>query len=582
MFHLQTLGRLGLKAATGAAVQGIQTRPKDLILLTYLAVARPYGFQRRDTLLALLWPELDAAHGRNALSQALHRLRASLTPDVVVIQGRDDVGLSPRLMSCDAVVFEQQLQDGDLAPALRSYVGDFLAGVHVAGVAAEFDDWLIMERERLQRRAFNALLVLIDVEEKSGSDRAVVEWLRRARELRPSDETVCRRLLEALAATGDRAGAIAEYEGFARQLSEQYGLAPSPRTRAIPDALRNQALRFSERPQRHRPDPTVLEYFLKGRYFTSTVLDTARGLEYLQRALVLDPAYAPAHAATALSIVNLAVLGHLAPADGRARAGRAAARAIDLDPAVAEAHTALATVAMMFDWDWRRAEREFRIGISCNPNSSDAHTYFAQFLCAVGRPDEGVAEAEIAQQLDPLGLWANFVLGWALFRARRHEASLRRLRDVMELYPQFAFAHLFVAENHLQKEAYADAIDACRSALRILPEDQLLLGLTACVAGLSGDRELAHDLQRRLDSLGASRYVCPGHRAAAHLGVADPDRAFEKWEAMCRDRSALAPLVATDPLYDTVRGDPRFGRLLQQLGLQGVVSEVRDRRRSAS
>ena len=173
MFHLQTLGRLDLRTAKGSTVQGVQTRTKDLVLLTYLAAARPFGFHRRDTLLAMFWAELDLTHGRNALSQALHRIRASLKPGVVLTQGRAGVGLSRRQFSCDAIAFEKHLEDGEVARALRLYAGDFLAGVHVSGVAPEFDDWIVIERERLQRRAFNALLVLIEVEEKSGNDQGL-------------------------------------------------------------------------------------------------------------------------------------------------------------------------------------------------------------------------------------------------------------------------------------------------------------------------------------------------------------------------------------------------------------------------
>ena len=238
MFYLQTLGRLDLRTADGAAVPGLRSRTKDLALLAYLAGARPPGMQRRDMLLAMLWPDLDAAHARNALSQALHRIRASLEPGALLTQGKDSVGVSPHRFACDVIDFDKHLDDGEVAKAVRLYAGDFLGGVHISGVAPEFDDWIVTERERLQRRAFNALLVLIDVEEQSGDDQAAIVWLRRARAMRPCDETICRRLIEALAAAGDRAGALAEYEKLARQLRDEYGLSPSARTKAIPDALR--------------------------------------------------------------------------------------------------------------------------------------------------------------------------------------------------------------------------------------------------------------------------------------------------------------------------------------------------------
>jgi Tfp pilus assembly protein PilF len=329
----------------------------------------------------------------------------------------------------------------------------------------------------------------------------------------------------------------------------------------------------------------VREAFLKGRYFTSTIEQTALGLEYLQQAIAVDPAYAPAHAATAISVANLAIMGHLTADDARARASGAATRAIELDPTLCEAHTAVAMTSMIFDWNWSRAEREFRIGLGLDPNSSDAHAYFAQFLCALARPDEGVAEAEAAHRLDPLGPWANFTLGWTLFRARRHAESVERLLTLLELYPHFAYAHLFLAENHVSTGAYAEAVNACRTALDILPDDQLVLGLTACVLGLSGEQDLARPLRRRLEALTHSCDVCPGHLAAAHLGLADRDRAFECWAAMCRNRSALACLVPADPLYDCVRTDARFGELFDRMripqpGPEGAIrSDVVARRR---
>jgi DNA-binding SARP family transcriptional activator/Tfp pilus assembly protein PilF len=566
MIHLQTLGRVGLRAAGAKRASALQTRPKDLALLTYLA-AGPCGFRRRDLLLGIFWPDLDASHGRNALSQALHRLRSALPSGILVVGGREEVGLSSDRLTCDAVSFERHLQAGELNTALKLYEGEFLDGFHARGAGPEFDHWVLGERERLHRLAFNALLVLVEVEEKSGSEEAAITWLRRALDLRPCDETICRRLIEALTAAGDRSGALAEYDRFAQRLRDDYGLSPSADTRSLPEAIRQHEASACHpgRPRGHAPSPGVHEAFLKGRYFTSTIEQTALGLEYLQQAITRDSAYAPAHAAIAMSVANLAIVGHLTPHDAKARACGAATRAIELDPTLCEAHIAAAMTSMIFDWNWSGAEREFRVGIDLDPNSSDAHAYFAQFLCAVARPDEGVAEAEAAQRLDPLGPWANFTLGWTLFRARRHAESVERLRRLLELYPHFAYAHLFLAENHVSTGAYAEAVEACGTALEILPDDQLLLGLTACVLGLSGAEDLSRSLRRRLEALAHSCEVCPGHLAAAHLGLADRDRAFECWDAMCRNRSALACFVPADPLYDCVRPDPRFGELFDRM-----------------
>jgi serine/threonine-protein kinase len=564
MFELQTMGRVELRGPQGRRVRAVQRRPKDLALLTYLAAARPSGFQRRDSLLALLWPELDQRHARNALSQALHRLRRSLAASALLADGQAELAVAPERLRCDVVLFEQHLENGDLAAAVRLHAGDFLAGFHAPGASAEFDDWVRAERERLRRSTFNALLFLIEAAQAKQDHDGAVEWLRRAAEIRPLDETVHRRLIEGLSAAGDRDGAVAAYEEFARRLAEDCGARPSASTRRAADAVRAAGPRAAPGVP---PTTAVAEAFLRGRYFTATLGQTARGLEYLDTALRLDPAYAPARAARALAVANLALLGHLPPQHARLAASAAAARALELDQASSEAHTAAALGHTMFDWNWDASEREFRIALELNPNNVDAHAYCAVLLSAMSRHEEAVTRADHAQQLDPLGPWANFILGWTLYRARRYRESVERLQALVELSPHFALGHLFLAENHLQDGARADAVAACRTAIAARPEDQFLLGIGACVLGLAGEPEQARGLVGALGCLAERSYVSPGYLAAAYAGLGDRDAAFAQWDAMCRDRSSIAFLVPGDPLYDCVRADRRFGGLARRLNL---------------
>jgi len=88
------LGIVDLRDSQNREIETVLRRPKLLALLGYLAAARPTGFHRRDTLVALLWPELDNAHARNSLRQAVHALRAALGPDAVVARGEEEVGIS--------------------------------------------------------------------------------------------------------------------------------------------------------------------------------------------------------------------------------------------------------------------------------------------------------------------------------------------------------------------------------------------------------------------------------------------------------------------------------------------------------
>src|SRR5712692_10760998 len=106
MIELSMLGRLSLTSADGRDVGALLGQPRRLALLAYLAAARPQGLHRRDSLLALFWPELDQEHARAALRQALHVVRDALGADVLVTRGDEEVALDFERIWCDVVAFD--------------------------------------------------------------------------------------------------------------------------------------------------------------------------------------------------------------------------------------------------------------------------------------------------------------------------------------------------------------------------------------------------------------------------------------------------------------------------------------------
>jgi len=235
MIRLRILGTVGLKDSQDREVQDVLRRPKLLALLGYLAAARPSGFHRRDTLVALLWPELDNAHARNSLRQAVHALRAALGRDAVVARGEEEVGLSEQAVSCDVREFAAALEAGEAERALELYRGGLLEGV---SDAAEFERWLDTEREQLRRRACEAAERLADQAETAGNATGAVRWALRMTEMSPFDETAMRRLIELLDRGGDRAGAVRAFEEFERRMARDLGVQPSSETHSLVDRIR--------------------------------------------------------------------------------------------------------------------------------------------------------------------------------------------------------------------------------------------------------------------------------------------------------------------------------------------------------
>jgi DNA-binding SARP family transcriptional activator len=106
MIELHTLGLLDLRDSDGNEISPVLRQPKRLGLLAYLTVSAPRRFHRRDTLLALFWPELDQEHARAALRRSLYFLRAQLGADVIGGRGDEEVGVPEAALWCDATALE--------------------------------------------------------------------------------------------------------------------------------------------------------------------------------------------------------------------------------------------------------------------------------------------------------------------------------------------------------------------------------------------------------------------------------------------------------------------------------------------
>ena len=234
MLHLQTLGGLELRRSDGGASRVVPLQTKRLLLLAYLAACPGHGLRRRDSIIALFWPDLDHEHARGCLRQALHTLRKNVGEGVIVTRGQDQVGLDAAALRWDANELEAALAAGDASVALALYQGDFLDGVFVTESSPDLDEWIAKERSRLQRLAAKAAW--------AASERPLVaddrgQHVRRAVQLSGDDEAALRRGLGALDQLGDRAGAIALYRDFAHRVAFQLGVEPSVESQAAMRAV---------------------------------------------------------------------------------------------------------------------------------------------------------------------------------------------------------------------------------------------------------------------------------------------------------------------------------------------------------
>jgi len=234
MLHLKTFGGLSVSVDDAAGVGAAQQR-KTLALLALLAAAGKSGLAR-DKLVAYLWPDADAEHARGLLKQACYALRRDLhQPDLVL--GTTQLVLNPAIIASDVQAFEDALGRRDDAAAVALYVGPFLDGFYLSG-AEEFERWLEAERGRLRQRAAAALERLATGATAAGEHIDAAAWWRRLAALDPLNSRVALGLMNALAAAGDRAGALQVARVHESLLRDQLGVALDAAVVALTERLR--------------------------------------------------------------------------------------------------------------------------------------------------------------------------------------------------------------------------------------------------------------------------------------------------------------------------------------------------------
>ncbi|HXW96524.1 MAG TPA: BTAD domain-containing putative transcriptional regulator [Gemmatimonadales bacterium] len=237
MYRLNLLGRIELTDGDGRDHLDQLSQQKRLALLVYLAAERPARFHRRDTIVALFWPDLGKAEARSALRQAVYYLRSHLGQDAIVARGPEEIGINPEVLSTDLARFEEAIAASRWQEALALARGPLGPGLHCEGASPDFTSWLDRRRREIRRQASQLIRVPQPVEHQTDL-AAATEQVRRAIDQGSFDEGLVRQLMHALVEDDNRAAALTLYKHFAQRLWHELEIEPSPRTRELADAIR--------------------------------------------------------------------------------------------------------------------------------------------------------------------------------------------------------------------------------------------------------------------------------------------------------------------------------------------------------
>jgi serine/threonine-protein kinase len=322
------------------------------------------------------------------------------------------------------------------------------------------------------------------------------------------------------------------------------------------------AKRFSE-------DSEAYLLYLKGRYYWNKRTEEGlnQAVEYFHKATDKDPNYALAYSGLAdcYNLYGSFDIGALSPSDAMPKAEAAAGKALDIDPTLAEAHNSLAYAKLLYDWDWARAESEFKQAIDLKPNYADAHHWYSHYLVAVGRFDDSLAESLRAVELDPLGLVLNSHLGWHYIYAKQYSLAVEQLQKTIAMEQHYGLAHWHLALACEQLNDYGRAGTEFQAAKGLLKANPVLdadIGHFYAVSGKPADaRRLIADLQERSRQRYASSYGI----ALIYAGLGQNDPALDWLDKAWEDHSDSLIYIDVEPRLTGLRQYPRFKDLLRRI-----------------
>ena len=315
-------------------------------------------------------------------------------------------------------------------------------------------------------------------------------------------------------------------------------------------------------------DIRAYQLLLRGRQqFVQFTGDGMRkALALYERAVALDPSYAPAWAAIGLTLVEMGQTGELSPPEAYPRAREAADRAVALDDGLADAYVARAYGLMVNDFDWAGAESALQRAIRLNPSSADAYALYGRLCSAMGRFDEAVTLVLRGQELDPLAVRVD--VATAFLRAGRNHEGLAEARRVIELDPDHTRGLATFGWALLRTGSAAEGVTSLERASATQPENSVWLAQLGEAYGLAGRRADAEAILRRLEARAQSEYIASYHLAYIHTGLGDLNAAVDCLERSFDERAGAIYAVKGSFLFEPLRGFGRFEALLQKMKLE--------------
>jgi eukaryotic-like serine/threonine-protein kinase len=312
--------------------------------------------------------------------------------------------------------------------------------------------------------------------------------------------------------------------------------------------------------------PAAYEAYLRGRHFANEFKEDSlpKAVEAYREAVRLDPHFALPHVGIADFYVLSTLIGVMPPREGYPLAKEELRLALEADERLAEAYSLLAFIALLYDWDWPKAERFVARALELNPNYHLAHDVRAHILASQGIADEAAGEIRLAESLDPLAPRAKLMTSCVLYQTRHFNEGARKAFEALEMEVNSAISLLHYGNSLTHGVSVEKAVEVLRQSARLwensaIPRYMLCFALVA-----GGQTEEAREVLNEILKIAGTQSVKPYFVAMAYAALGETDAAFEWFEKSIEERDDWMLWFGTDIKLDALRRDPRYFEILRK------------------
>jgi TolB-like protein/Tfp pilus assembly protein PilF len=311
----------------------------------------------------------------------------------------------------------------------------------------------------------------------------------------------------------------------------------------------------------------AFQYYMQGRSVsqTNTREDMLAATRYYEKALEEDRNYALAYAGLANAYAGLGALGYIAPIEGRRKAEEAAHKALALDENLGEAHAAAGFSDTVFaPYNFSQGDRELRRAIELSPSLAQPHLFLGISLARQGRMDEAFEECLKARELDPLSSIIARNVGSPYYLKRDYARALELLDQANELGP--AFTTTWEVGVYIQNKLFNETLAQLEKAKGERKNDPILIYDAGMIYAAQGKRAEALQVIKELEEISGANLDQGLWIAKIYATLNDKELAFS-WLERGLATGAIGSFYKDEPVWDPIRGDPRFTDLLRRMGI---------------